>query len=99
MEYSERLLTALINAAEFTKKQKEIVSAYVVNIDPETGNASIKIDKSIATLTKAEQAGLKDLKEGDVVKVYIADILSDTEPTPGKKGKNKRTKFFSRNNR
>ncbi len=74
---------------EFTKKQKEIVSAYVVNIDPETGNASIKIDKSIATLTKAEQAGLKDLKEGDVVKVYIADILSDTEPTPGKKGKNK----------
>ena len=74
---------------EFSKKQKEIVSAYVVNIDPISGNASIKIDKSIATLTKAEQAGLKDLKEGDVVKVYIADILSETEPVPGKKGKNK----------
>ncbi len=74
---------------EFSKKQKEIVSAYVVNIDPISGNASIKIDKSIATLTKAEQAGLKDLKEGDVVKVYIADILNETEPVPGKKGKNK----------
>lgn len=77
-----------ITLAEFIKKQKEIVSAVVVNIDPTTGNASIKIDKSTATLTKAEQVGLTDLKEGDTVKVYIEEI-KENEPVPGKKGKNK----------
>ncbi len=75
-----------ITLEEFKKKNKEIVTAVVENIDPTTGNASIRIDKSIATLTKAEQVGIAELKEGDSVKVYIADVR---EQEPGKKGKNK----------
>ncbi len=75
-----------ITLEEFKKKNQEIVTAVVENIDPTTGNASIRIDKSIATLTKAEQVGIAELKEGDSVKVYIADVK---EHEPGKKGKNK----------
>lgn len=75
-----------ITLQEFKDKENEIVTALVENIDPVTGNASIRIDKSIATLTKAEQVGLEDLKEGDSVRVYIAEVK---EQEPGKKGKNK----------
>ena len=75
-----------ITLKEFKEKENEIVTAVVENIDPVTGNASIRIDKSIATLTKAEQVGIEDLKEGDSVRVYIAEVK---EQEPGKKGKNK----------
>ena len=78
---------------EFKEKERQIVSATVVNIDEKTENATIKIGKSTATLTKAEQAGLKDLKEGDTVKVYIAEFKEndpEQEMMPRKgKGKNK----------
>lgn len=76
-----------ITLEEFKKKNQEIVTAVVENIDPTTGNASIRIDKSIAVLTKAEQVGLTDLKEGDKVRVYVADV-KESEPGKGK-GKNK----------
>ena len=75
-----------ITLKEFKEKENEIVTAVVENIDPVTGNASIRIDKSIATLTKAEQVGIEDLKEGDSVRVYVAEVK---EQEPGKKGKNK----------
>ena len=75
-----------ITLNEFKEKLHDIVTAVVENIDPTTGNATIRINKSVATLTKAEQVGIDDLKEGDSVKVYIADIK---EHEPGKKGKNK----------
>ncbi len=75
-----------ITLKEFKDKEHEIVTAVVENIDPVTGNASIRIDKSIATLTKAEQVGIEELKEGDSVKVYVAEVK---EQEPGKKGKNK----------
>ncbi len=75
-----------ITLKEFKAKENEIVTAVVENIDPVTGNASIRIDKSIATLTKAEQVGIEDLKEGDSVRVYVAEVR---EQEPGKKGKNK----------
>ena len=75
-----------ITLKEFKEKENEIVTAVVENIDPVTGNASIRIDKSIATLTKAEQVGIEDLKEGDSVRVYVAEVR---EQEPGKKGKNK----------
>ena len=72
-----------ITLDEFRKKSKEIVSAFVENIDPETGNATIRIGKSIATLPKSEQVGLDDLKEGDSVKVYIAEVR-ENDPTKKK---------------
>ncbi|MBQ1389268.1 MAG: transcription termination/antitermination protein NusA [Clostridia bacterium] len=74
-----------ITLDEFRKKSKEIVTAVVENIDPETGNATIRIGKSIATLPVAEQIGLENLKEGDSVKVYIAEIKEPDPDAPGKK--------------
>lgn len=62
--------------SEFKSKLGEIVSAYVERIDPKSGAAAIKIGKSEAMLPKAEQIGHPDLKEGDYIKVYIADVKS-----------------------
>lgn len=59
---------------EFQSKLGEIVSATVERIDPKTGIATIKIGKSEAMLPKAEQVGIDVLREGDHVKVFIADV-------------------------
>lgn len=61
---------------EFQSKLGELVSALVERIDPKTGIATIKIGKSEAMLPKTEQLGRPDLKEGDYIKVYIADVKS-----------------------
>lgn len=74
-----------ITLDEFRKKSKEIVTAIVENIDPETGNATIRIGKSIATLPKSEQVGVEDLKEGDSVKVYIAEVRENDPNNQQKK--------------
>ena len=62
-------------------KLGEIVTATVERIDPKSGVATIKIGKSEATLPKSEQLGHDDLKEGDHIKVYIADV-KDNERGP-----------------
>lgn len=59
---------------EFQSKLGELVSAIVERIDPKTGAASITIGKSQVTLPKSEQIGDEVLKEGDHIKVYVADI-------------------------
>lgn len=66
---------------EFQSKLGEIVTATVERIDPKSGVATIKIGKSEATLPKSEQLGHDDLKEGDHIKVYIADV-KDNERGP-----------------
>ncbi|MDD5795849.1 MAG: transcription termination factor NusA [Oscillospiraceae bacterium] len=59
---------------EFQSKLGELVTAVVERIDPKTGVASITIGKAQVTLPKNEQIGDEVLKEGDHIKVYIADI-------------------------
>lgn len=59
---------------EFQSKLGEIVTATVERIDPKNGVATIKISKSEAMLPKSEQLGYENLKEGDHIKVYIADV-------------------------
>lgn len=59
---------------EFQSKLGELVTAVVERIDPKTGAASISIGKAQVTLPKNEQVGDEVLKEGDHIKVYIADI-------------------------
>ena len=66
---------------EFQSKLGEIVTATVERIDPKTGIATIRIGKSDAMLPKAEQVGVENLREGDHVKVYIADV-KDSERGP-----------------
>lgn len=59
---------------EFQSKLNEIVTAQVERIDPKSGTATIKIGKSVASLPKSEQIGYPNLKEGDLIKVFIADV-------------------------
>ncbi len=66
---------------EFQSKLGEIVTATVERIDPKSGIATIKIGKSEAMLPKSEQVGCDNVKEGDHIKVYIADV-KDNERGP-----------------
>ena len=66
---------------EFQSKLGEIVTATVERIDMKSGVATIRIGKSTAMLPKVEQVGIDELHEGDLVKVYIADV-KDNERGP-----------------
>lgn len=60
--------------AEYQSKLKEIVTATVEQIDPKTGNVTVRLGKSLATLTKNEQINGEEFTEGQQIKVYIIDI-------------------------
>ena len=60
--------------AEYQSKLKEIVTATVEQVDPKTGNATLRLGKSIAILPKNEQISGEVLTEGQQIKVYIVDI-------------------------
>lgn len=63
---------------EFQKHYQELVTAKVYRVDPETGNAIIEIGKSEAMLPKSEQVPGEELKEGELIKVFVVDVrLSD----------------------
>ena len=61
---------------QFTDKLHEAVSATVQRIEPESGNATLTIDKNEVYLYKNEQIPGEKLKEGDIVKLYISDIIN-----------------------
>ncbi len=60
--------------AEFQSKLKEIVTATVEQVDAKTGNATLRLGKSIAILPKNEQINGETFTEGQQIKVYIVDI-------------------------
>lgn len=62
--------------SQFEGKLQEAVSATVQRIDPESGNATLTIDKNEVYLYKNEQIPGEVLKEGDIVKLYIVDIIN-----------------------
>lgn len=66
---------------EFQNKNQELVSAKVLRIDPVSGNATIEIAKSEATLPKSEMLENETFKEGDIIKVFIVDV-KETEKGP-----------------
>ncbi len=66
---------------EFNSRMHEVVSALVEKIDPRTGAASLRIGKAEAVLPKSELVGAESLREGDRIKVYIADV-KETEKGP-----------------
>lgn len=61
---------------EFQSKSQEIVTAHVERVDSKTGNATLRIGKAEAVLPKSEQVGNEVIKEGDDIKVYVADVKS-----------------------
>ncbi len=62
--------------SQFSDKIHEAVSATVQRVEPESGNATLTIDKNEVYLYKNEQIPGEVLKEGDIVKLYIADIIN-----------------------
>lgn len=66
---------------EFKSKLGELVTATIERVDPNNGMCTIKIGNSVATLPKSEQVGDRELKEGDKIKVIVADI-KDNERGP-----------------
>ena len=59
---------------EFQHYKQEFVTAEVDRIDPNGGSITLKIGKLTASLPKSEQLPNEKLKEGDHIKVYIADV-------------------------
>ncbi len=59
---------------EFENRRQELVTAVVEKIDPRSGAATLKIGKAEAFLPRGEQLVTDDFREGDHIKVYIADV-------------------------
>ena len=64
---------------EFQNKNQEIVTAKVSKIDPETLDAFVEIGKISERLLRTEQLPTDRFKEGDIVKVYIAEVRDATK--------------------
>ncbi len=64
---------------EFQNKNQEIVTAKVTKVDPETLDAFVEIGKISERLLRSEQLPTDNLKEGDLVKVYIAEVRDATK--------------------
>lgn len=60
--------------AEFQNKNQDIITVKVARVDPMTQDAFVEIGKITERLSRSEQLPTDDLKEGDLVKVYIADV-------------------------
>lgn len=59
---------------EFENKRQELVTAVVEKIEPRSGAATLKIGKAEAFLPRGEQLVTDSFREGDHIKVYIADV-------------------------
>ena len=66
---------------DFESKQKELVSGKVQSIDPQTGNATVEINKSVIVLPKSRQIPDEILTEGQLIKVYVEGV-KDTPKGP-----------------
>ncbi len=64
---------------EFQNKNQEIVTAKIAKIDPETLDAFVEIGKLSERLLRTEQLPTDSFKEGDLVKVYIAEVRDATK--------------------
>ena len=62
--------------AQYQNKVHEVVTATVEKIDPESGNATIRIDKNEFLLFKNEQLPNDNLQQGEHIKVYVVDVVN-----------------------
>ena len=67
---------------EFNSKQHEILTGTVQRIDPRTGNVILRIgtgsESTEAVLTLSEQVSGEELREGQLVKVYLVEVRRTT---------------------
>lgn len=66
---------------DFQSRNKEIVTAKVLAVNPQTGDATVEIAKSEALLPKKDQIPGEKLNVGDYIKIYIVDV-KETEKGP-----------------
>ena len=64
---------------EYEQKKNDIVSAKVVLIDKNTGNAILELGKQQATLFRQEQIPGEIIRSEQYIKVYVVDIKTDTK--------------------
>jgi len=67
---------------EFNSKQHEILTGTVTRIDPRSGNVILRIgtgsESTEAVLTTGEQVNGEELREGQLVKVYLVEVRRTT---------------------
>ncbi len=63
-----------IRTREYENRRDEIVSATVVRIDPQTGDAVIETENGKAVLSKNEQIPGEILRENQRIKVYLIEV-------------------------
>ncbi|MCL2108103.1 MAG: transcription termination factor NusA [Oscillospiraceae bacterium] len=62
--------------------QNEAISANVVKVEPDSGNATLEINGSEVTLFKGDQIPGEEIDAGDIVKVYVSGVsANDRRPT------------------
>ena len=64
---------------EYENKREEVVTATVDRIDPENGDAIVIIGNKRAVLRHSEQIPGEDLEPGDMIKVYVVEVNSETK--------------------
>ena len=62
--------------AQYQNKLHEIVNARVLRIEPRTGNITVTVDRNEAMLFASEQIPGEKFYEGDMVKVYVSDVIN-----------------------
>lgn len=71
-----------IQCSEMQSRAHEIISGTVVSVDAERGNIVLDLGKGgSVVLPKNEQVAGESFKEGDIVQVYVVDVLA-TERGP-----------------
>ncbi len=64
---------------KFQSHNQEILSATVLKVDPETGDAVLEIDKAQETIFRSEQIPGERLVPGAIIKVFIAGVSDGKE--------------------
>ena len=63
---------------EFTSREHEVLTAQVVRLDPRSGGASLIIsggnERAETFLSAKEQVPGEQLREGDLIKIYVVDV-------------------------
>ena len=66
-----------IQCSEMQSRAHEIIPANVVSVDPERGNIVLDLGKGgSAVLPRNEQVAGENFAEGDIVQVYVVDVLA-----------------------
>ncbi|MBQ8944209.1 MAG: transcription termination/antitermination protein NusA [Clostridia bacterium] len=67
---------------EFQSRNQEIVTVKVVRIDPETLDAYVEFGKIEERLPRSEQLPNDNFREGDLIKVFVADVKDTSRNIP-----------------